>query len=156
MGMSLSCQFPIPRLLGRCLLPLPRPARRSSGLPERRRVPGPRIPNLAGREPRAANPRRRLPFWQFPGPSPLIPRIQESTSDEPRAASDRPRAWPPLARFLFPVACSLFPVPGPWPMTDDKGPMTVVPHSALVTPFPALLYGHTCPQVSGFSPPRCL
>ena len=29
-------------------------------------------------------------------------------------------------------------------------------HSALVTPFPALLYGHTCPQVSGapFSAPR--
>jgi hypothetical protein len=34
-------------------------------------------------------------------------------------------------------------------MTNDKGPMTAVPHSALVAPVPALVYGHGCPQVSG-------
>jgi len=52
---------------------------------------------------------------------------------------------------LFRVPCSRpLAVPGPWPMTTDKGRMTVVPHSALVTPFPALLYSHGCPQVSCF------
>jgi len=42
----------------------------------------------------------------------------------------------PQPARLWRVFCPPLPVPGPWPMTDDKGPMTVVPHSAICNAFP--------------------
>jgi len=57
---------------------------------------------------------RRLPFWQFPCPSPLVPPCRSYSS----------------------VFCIL-----------HSALRTL--HSALLTPVPAILYGHGCPQVSG-------
>jgi hypothetical protein len=99
-----------------------RPARRSSGLPERRRVPGPRIP-IPGDLPSA---RRRLAANPV-GPSSAVLAVPLSLA--PRAPFPVPRSPFPVPRSLFPPFAlgtgvprfpaprSRFPVPRFWELS---------------------------------------
>ena len=92
-----------------------RPARRSSGLPERRRVPGPRIP-IPGDLPSA----RRRHAANPVGPSSAV--LAVPLSHAPRAPFPVPRSlFPPFALGTgvprFPAPRSRFPVPRFWELS---------------------------------------
>ena len=70
-------------------------------------------------------------------PSPLESKKPRATSRERRATSHEP------AR-LWRVFCSPLPVPGPWPMTNDKGPMTVVPTLPFRNKLSTAAYAQEC------------
>jgi hypothetical protein len=101
-------------------------------------------PRATGHGPRAANPGRRVPFWQF-----SRPRLPTASGAGVWLFAFQSAIRTPQSAMLLPVPPACLPPQ----LTNDKGRMTVVPHSALVTPFPALLYGHGCPQVFGAPSP---
>ena len=105
---------------------------------ESRRAPGSRgtsnDPRAAGHERRAASHERRSanPGFRIPvpgrwPPSAILAVPSPLESKKPRASSRERRATSHEPARLWRVFCSPLPVPGPWPMTNDKGPMTVVP-----------------------------